>query len=245
MPYEQLLSRIDARLRALGLSERAACMKADVGVNTIRHIRNRGHAPKPENLARLAAVLRVPPAYLLEAAAASVAEQEDDTPSLQPVQVRTVYVKGEVQAGVWREAVEWEPSDWSPIYLPDDHRYPGVERFGLLVRGTSMDRLYPAGSVVVVVRFEDIGRSPKPGERVVVIRRSATHDHFEATVKVFEIDEARRVILWPKSSDPEHQTPIVLPPMTADEEGNGLDGDHAAVPDIVISGLIIGSYRSE
>lgn len=68
MAYELLLSRIDAGLQAKRLSERKACLLAGVGINTIRHIRVRGHAPKADNLAKLAPVLGYPASYLLDAA---------------------------------------------------------------------------------------------------------------------------------------------------------------------------------
>ena len=245
MAYELLQQRIAERLKVIGISERAACLKAGVGVNTVRHMRKRDHSPKIENLVRLAAVLRVPASYLLDAAAEAETEDGNDKMPLRPVSVMTVYVKGAVQAGVWADAIEWDSSDWLPIFVPEEARYPRVERFGLQVRGNSMDRLYPAGSILITVRFADIGRGPEPGDKVVVIRRSETGDQFEATVKVYELDELNRVILWPRSTDPEHQAPIILPAASYEFAGNGHDGDQASHPDLEISSLVIGSYRSE
>nr|WP_321985361.1 S24 family peptidase [uncultured Lichenicoccus sp.] len=243
MAFELLLARIDERLKTLGLSERAACIKAGVGLNTIRHIRHRGHAPKPETLAKLAGALKVQPSFLLDVSF----EPTPSVPSDQfvPVSLKTIYVKGAVQAGLWTDAVEWDGTDWTPIHIPDDSRFPGIERFGLLVRGRSMDRVYAEGSIVIIVRFADIARDPHPGERVVVVRRSPTGDQYEATIKSYDITEDNRVVLWPQSTDPEYQVPIILPRRTEEVTAGGNDGDQAGYPDLVIMGLVVGSYRIE
>lgn len=247
MAYEVLLSRIDERLRALKLSERKACMLADVGLKTIYHIRARGHAPKPAALAALAKkALHVPASYFLDVAAG-----DDES---RPIILSTVYVKGAVQAGAWRDAIEWNGDEWYSVTSPEDDRFPGIERFGLEVRGTSMDRMYPEGTIVIVVRFGDIARKPKPGERVVVLRRSPTGE-YEATLKEYQLDDRGRHILWPRSTDPEFQTPFILsegePPVSQDYEplprniSAGDLGHAAGEPDIVIAALVVGSFRRE
>lgn len=247
MAYELLLSRIDERLTALGLSERKAALMAGVGVNTIRHIRNRGHAPKPVNLAKLASVLKVPAAHLLEAAA------ESGSHNAAPNILAQVPVRGAIQAGVWREALEWPEQDWYAITTPIDDRYPGIERFGLVVCGASMDRLYPEGTIVLVVKFGDLMRTPNPGERVVVLRRDRRNGEYEATLKEFDIDARGRAVLWPRSNDPEFQSPIILggqiplsfgdEPMPAVAAAGSLHD--AGDPDVMVAALVVGSYRPE
>ncbi|AXC27584.1 MULTISPECIES: LexA family transcriptional regulator [Acetobacter] len=234
MAYELLLSRIADCLHRSELSETAACEAAGVGVNTIRHIRKRGHSPKIENLCKLAYFFGVPPAYFLEAAAVG-GEASDG----QMLQVQTVFVKGAVQAGRWKDAVEWAPTDWYPVYTPTNIRYPNVEKFGLLVRGDSMNKVYPDGSIVIAIKFSDIGSCPQIGQRVVVVRRSV--DGFEATVKKFDKDGKGRIILWPESFSPEYQQPIILD--GAHKEV--YDGSSACAPDVSIEALVVGSYRSE
>ena len=117
-----------------------------------------------------------------------------------------------------------------------------------------MDLLYPEGTMVIVVRYGDIGRGPAPGERVIVLRRAQDMDAYEATVKEFQIDAKGRRVLWPRSSDPDFQAPFILADGQATEEiplsglpsyadaGNLHDGGE---PDISIVGLVIGSYRDE
>lgn len=250
MSYELLLTRIKERLDALGLSERKACLMADVGLNTIRHIRVRGHAPKPENLAKLAKALEVPASYFLEAAVetkVSGADSADNQAAGRThIGIETVFVKGYVQAGTWQEALEWPTSDWKPVYIPHDNRYPESRPFALEVRGTSMDKIYPDGSVIIAVTLDDLGRMPRSGERVVVLKRAGDGSgYMEATVKKYQIDSAGRHILWPESHDPLYQAPIILDEIAQSLGQCGHDADHAGCCDLAIHAIVIGSYRPE
>lgn len=222
-------------------------MNAKLNPEFIRDLRRRPHSPGVDNLARLAVALGVPPAYLIEAI-------EPETDGLHPTRLATIHVRAAVQAGAWREAVEWKSEEWFAVTVPVDDRFPGAPVYGLQVRGNSMDLIYPDGTVVLVVPFFDVGRLPEAGEKVVVLRRSISGE-YEATLKQYEVDKQGRHVLWPRSSDPEFQSPIILegddPPVAL--AGNGLPTaesagafDHAAGhPDLVISALVIGSYRRE
>lgn len=250
MAFETLLQRIDERLKALGISERKACLNANVHVDTIRRIRNRGQSPRPSTLSQLAEALGVPDSYFLEAAVDKIgpAARADF------IRLQRVHVKGFVQGGVWRDAIEWPIQDWYSLQVPSDDRFPGMERIALEVRGNSMDRLYPEGTIVVCVSYGDIGRGPKPGERVICLRRGSTGD-YEATIKEYQLDDRGRHVLWPRSSDPEFQQPIILPTaqLPVAESGQLLPGTAQAGPfandgmpdDVVIAALVIQSVRRE
>lgn len=247
MAYELLLRRIDERLKILNLSERKACLQAEVGVNTIRHIRKRGHAPKIAALVKLSKVLQVPAEYLTDAAAQGEIERESG-------QSERVMIIGSVQAGVWKAALEWNPEEWRVLPVPADARFPGVTRYGLKVVGPSMNKVYPEGTIVIVVSFGELGRTPLSGERVIAMRRDET-GQYEATVKEYELAPDGRHILWPKSTDPEFQTPVVISAKVlplAEQDGPfpqsayaGLDGHTTGEPDLVITALVVGSYRVE
>lgn len=161
---------------------------------------------------KIAAALRIDPADLLPARQA----------------VGQVMVCGDVQAGAWREALQWPEEDWYEAPVPDDPRYAGVRRFALEVRGASMNRVYPDGTILICVNPAEAEMAPKPGQRVIVQRRSP-EGLIEATVKELQQDEAGGYWLWPRSDHPEHQTPIRVD-----------DGEEAE-----ITGLVIGSYRPE
>jgi len=244
MSYDLLLSRIQERLTATGMSERKACITAGVGLNTIRHIRSRGHAPKPANLQKLAVALGVNPSYFLDVAAGN-SELDPPPQKADALPVNTVFVKGTVQAGLWQEALEWPASDWRAINIPTDSRFAGAERFGLLVSGESMNRIYPDGSIAIAVRLDAIGRMPRSGERVVAIKRSNSGSGVEATIKRFEETADGRKILWPESYNPDFQVPIVLDDIASNISFDGHDADHACTLDLEIVAIIIGSYRPE
>lgn len=248
MSIERMLEMIDERVRVLGPSERKILLNNDLDLSTIKRIRNRRQIPGAAVIAQLEAALKVAPGVLYEMVA-------DRKSAPAPIPLEQIFVRGEVQAGVWKSAVEWEPSEWFPITVPVDARYAGLPRYALLIRGDSMNRLYPDGTVVINVRFIDLLRSPESGERVVTLRRALTSDDYEATVKEYEFDpNLDRHLLWPRSTDPEFQTPIIIPAnrFIRIEEGQEIPTDdlmmhlpQAGEPDVMISALVIGSYRPE
>lgn len=248
MKYALLITRIEKAMDALGISERKLCMTAGVGEHAIRNIR-KGHAPKPDNLHKIALVLGIPDAYLLEAAATPTprngAAAGIPSPHDAIAQVETVYVKGAVQAGLWQDALEWPAIDWKQVYIPTDLRYPNTPRFGLEVRGPSMNKIYPEGSIIIAVKLDDIGRQARSGERVVVLRRSNNSSEMEATVKKYEITPDEKHVLWPESTDPFFQSPIILNELAKEFSADSLDADHAACCDVEIYAVVVGSYRPE
>lgn len=253
MSVEVLLRRIDERLRQLKaadpkMSERRILMSQELDFATIRRIRNRGQTPGVVILGKLETALRVPPGYLTEAVS-------DREAVAGPIKLTRIYVKGAVQAGIYRDAIEWDGDEWYSMTVPTDDRFPGVERFGIEVRGNSMNAVYPEGTVVLVVRFGDIARGPKSGERVVALRRSAETGEFEATLKEYQLDGQGRHILWPRSDDPDFQSPFILSsaqvPVSQSYEPlptQAFAGDlsHAAgEPDVTVAALVVGSFRKE
>ena len=148
--------------------------------------------------------------------------------------VTQIPVVGAVQAGEWIEAVEWDSEERTSLWVPVDKRLPDVSRKAYEVRGTSMNLIYPPGSLVICVSTIDSGIHPKPGAHVLVQRRDRT-GLYEVTIKEFIVDSSGRPWLWPRSSDPQFQAPIAIP--TPDEHD---DND-----DVTLSGLVIASYRVE
>lgn len=125
--------------------------------------------------------------------------------------LRNVEIVGIVQAGVWREAVELPIEDRRMLPLPIPATFEGMPVQAFDVRGPSMDEIYPHGTVIVGVKFLDLGRSPRSGERVVAVR-SNDQGMWESTCKEFRIDRDGKPRLWPRSTHPNFQQPIVLEP---------------------------------
>ena len=248
MSIDALLDVIDQRLTALKMKDRKACIKAGLHVDAIRNMRRFRRPAHVATLAKLEIALGLSTGTLVDLAANAPPRERAS------VQLQRVMVRGAVQAGVWREAIEWDGDEWYSVTVPADDRFPGAERHGFEVRGTSMDKIYREGTVVIAVRFGDIMRHPNPGERVICLRRDPNGEGYEATIKEYQIDDKGRHILWPRSNDPEHQTPFILTsadlPVSQDYEPlpkvvHARTYRDVSEPDIVISGLVIGSYSTE
>ncbi|KXU99259.1 hypothetical protein AD929_15820 [Gluconobacter potus] len=229
-PTTQIGARLLKILNEKGISMRAASLGAGLSESAAKHvIYGSSQSPRLTTISQIAAYLDIPTSEIT----GSDAQQKN---AAVPIHTTQIEVRGDVQAGVWREAIEWPQADWYAITVPIDTAYQGFHRYGLKVCGQSMNKVFPEGSVVVVINFGDLGRLPKTGDFVVAVQRCSKTDQFEATVKAVQIRDDGTVILWPQSWDPAFQTPVVLPP----QDGH----DHAGVPDVAIQALVVGSYQS-
>lgn len=147
--------------------------------------------------------------------------------SPEPPSPTTIWVAGHVEAGAFREAVEWDRSLWYPVDVPVPERFRKMAK-ALEVRGTSMNLEYPPGSVAIWVDALDY-RAPRHEDHIVVYRYQKD-GAVEATVKELRVDGDQRW-LWPRSTDPLHQSPI--------DVNNPSD----EIESIEIKGIVIGSYR--
>lgn len=143
-------------------------------------------------------------------------------------------IRGEVQAGMFRDAIELPVDEWEIVHVP---RPPGrhTAHFGLKVRGTSMNLEYPEGTILVCVPILHYQADVRPGDHVIVQRRARADDGVEGTVKELRLDEQGRYWLWPKSSDPEHQTPYLWP--------QGQAEDCAGGDEIKVIAIVVADYR--
>lgn len=146
----------------------------------------------------------------------------------EPPSPTSIWVSGDVQAGAWRVAVEWDQSEWYPVDVPVPSRFRGRAK-ALEVRGTSMNVDYPEGSVAIWVDMLDF-RPPQSGDDVVVYS-ICQDDLIEATIKEYRIDDDGTRWLWPRSHDPLHQAPV------------NIKDPGERVKEIIVQGLVIGSYR--
>ncbi len=181
---------------SLGRSiDRAAVDKMQKGIRRI----------KADELYAISSVTGFP---LPDELAASIRPATDGAGAIlgaEHVPLKPVTVVGAVQAGVYVEALEWPPDEWYSAPVAALPQYAQFHQTGLAVRGDSMNELYPDGSVVICVKFIDLGRDPRDGERVIVQRRVGTE--WEATVKELRQHADGSWWLWPRSSSPEFQQP--------------------------------------
>ena len=117
-----------------------------------------------------------------------------------------IRIKGAVQAGVWAESSEWDDAEGYAVNAPIPAEYEGAA-YGVVVRGTSMNKVYPEGSIAIVVSIHDLVRDVRNGDRVRV-RRTRLDGMIETTVKELIAGADGKLWLWPRSSDPRWQQPI-------------------------------------
>jgi transcriptional regulator with XRE-family HTH domain len=118
-----------------------------------------------------------------------------------------VPVMGELQAGVWREALEIPPDDREsvPFFIPPEYR--DYQLAAYVVRGNSMNQVFRSGSYVLVASTIANGLRPRNGQNVLVSRRNRDGLH-EATIKEYVVAPDGTEWLWPRSTAPEYQAPI-------------------------------------
>lgn len=217
----QKIRELRKRLR-LGQEEFADLVGVSQG--TISKWERGEDSPRLENVRKLAELAREPVSdFWLEEDEHRLAGEGWHPPTR---------VIGAVQAGQWVESVEWDEDQQFDVIMPFPRAWPEFPTYGFLVRGSSMNLLYPEGSVVVAVPTIVSGIDPKPGDRVVVQRRD-DQGLYEVTVKEFTRDSQGRVWLWPRSDDPEWQGPI--------DPRDGADKR----AEILVTGIIVASLRLE
>lgn len=148
-------------------------------------------------------------------------------PQTTALNVREIPVIGEVQAGVFREAVEIPEEERIMLPMVNLSGYNQLQLFGLKVIGPSMDLHYPDGSYVIVASAADT--DVRDGDKVVVYRSQG--ELRETTIKQVEVEADGRIALVPKSTHPDFQERIYLSP---DEQ----DGPEIAY-------VVIASYNME
>lgn len=221
-----IASRIQARLRQLELSANAASLRAGLPRDAIRDIiAGKSRNPRADTLLKIAAALEIDPAYLLD--------PNHETGGVSPLAEGEVAlpIRYEVAAGAWmaHDDLREEPYGFSAAL-----RLPEYERWGQWlerVRGDSMNRLVPDGSLVHVVDAVGMGYAPRHDDLVVVIRTRAQGAFIERSMKQISFGPSG-VELWPRSHDPRWSSPLIL--------SAGLEENEDATVEIV--GLVVRAY---
>ncbi len=186
---------VEQRTR-LGLTQAAVADMLDVAQATYQRWERGTREPSFSDLERVAAIFGV-----------SVAELLSGSASVAPLGPQ-LFVKGNVAAGIWREAWQWDQTDWQSFTGSPHTQTPLEHRFGLRVIGDSMDMIFPSGTILECVSsfYEPALTS---GRKVIVVRERSGGE-FEATVKEYFIDSDGQEWLIPRSNNPAFQRPIAL-----------------------------------
>lgn len=141
-----------------------------------------------------------------------------------------VRVRAHVEAGVWAESYEWPEDDWYEVAIPASRELEGVNLYGAETRGSSMNKVYPEGTILIFTPLIESQETIRPGKRYIVQRERADGLR-EDTVKTLFLDDTNKLWLMPESTDPRHQQPIEL---------TGENGDS-----VRIVGRVLYSFRPE
>jgi SOS-response transcriptional repressor LexA len=149
----------------------------------------------------------------------------------EPARVIAAPVRGIAEASTWREYEDFDYDTIDPVpTLPG--KWAHLEQFAYKVSGPSMDKAgILDGTFVVCVPYFQARAGTSDGDVVVVERRRGPA--VERTVKRLKI-VGGQFELWPESTHPRWQSPIVVTPNGAMHEGDGTT--------VEIVGLVIGRY---
>lgn len=95
------------------------------------------------------------------------------------------------------------------VPVPPDPKFPTRASFGLVVSGTSINKIAQDGDVLVCLSYAEAGFEIRDGDLAIVERRMAQEGLVEVTAK-----RVRRFVdrleLHPESTDQRWQTPLVV-----------------------------------
>ena len=212
-----------ARERAGYSSARLAAQAIGTSIATYSQHENGTRGFSNEVARRYALFFKVPVEWL------SLGINHNDPSTFIPLGP-SLFIKGVVAAGVWKEVWEFAPDEWEVFTGRADISAPERQRFGLRVEGDSMNMVYPPGTIVECVAFT--GQTIENGRRVVILR-TRVDGMREATVKEFVTDQEGVVWLLPRSTNPAFQAPVRL-----DQPANDIET-------IEILGIVVSSIRPE
>lgn len=214
---EALKKHVESLLKEAGHNPTSASREAGLNVHFVRQwLSGRVRSPGADQLRRVAEVLGVTLDELTKTATprgtSDVRWSEFETepparraPSGGPI-LPARYI---VQAGVWAEVDEQRQAGLLGPPVAADARYPKSAQWLELVRGDSIDKVYPDGAWIHVVDAVAIGYAPSSDDFVVVERKRHQGGLIERTVK--QVAKKRgRIELWPRSNNPKWKEPIAL-----------------------------------
>lgn len=221
---DTIITRIEQRLADLGLTAESASKAAGLSRDAIRGIRRglddgKQRGVSTYTLERLAPILKVAPEWLAFGAETTRAAGL----VAAPVQTR-------LQAGLWSDHPAAAIEGRDPVYVPAELVPRGATIYAAEVVGNSMNRVYPAGTWVVLERRFDEPATLMPGRRYHV-ERQRPDGSVESTLKLVRRRADGSIWLVPESDDPEFQAAMPLA---------GVAGEHVSFVGRVLCALVPG-----
>jgi SOS-response transcriptional repressor LexA len=200
-----LQTRVKERMGALGLNPFETAKRANLGASYVRDIlRGKTRMPNAENIAKLAAVLETTADYLMD-------RSSDSTLRVVAAKVEGVPVLGRVAANTWYTAdddvIDVDTDDIERI--PSISGYPVEWQFGMIVDGNCLNKVANDGDRLVCLDLIKSGTPIMEGDLIIVERSKFGGQMRQRTAKRVKKTKAGYE-LWPESTDPAHQEPILL-----------------------------------
>ncbi len=131
---------------------------------------------------------------------------------LKPISTKVesmLHVRGKVAASAWIDVEEMDfgYDDMQPV--PSVSMYPAEWQFALEVEGNCLNKRADDGDILICLDIIKAQEDFKEGDLVVVERRKYGGQMVQRTAKRVR-KTANGYELWPESTDPAHQDPIVL-----------------------------------
>lgn len=226
--YEKLRALVTAELPKFK-SARAVSLEATGGKNPdlVRNLLA-GTNPQLAGVVGICTAMKIPLGAVMGRLEADVA-----LPSTSDDDGAWLTINGEVEAGVFRAQPEWSPEDWYQVELEpinDGHRH-----HGLIVRGRSMDRIFPPGTILRIIDALEIGYTIGQDDYVIVEQRRG--DLVEVTCKKVSLRPDGNYELIAESFLEQYQEPIFIgrPVMEGDGASfDNMDADETRVRAVVV-----------
>lgn len=202
---ESILSRVEARMEELGVSERATEIRAFGKAGTMRNWRRRDILPRIDTLMQLAPVLDTSIEWLL------TGKQPESAPDLtelseQPQQVNVI---GKVAANTWLDVENMDFSHEDIMQVPSASGFPPSLQYALVVSGNCLNKIARNGDILVCLDLIKANVEFAADDLVIVERSRFEGQMIERTAKRVRVTSTG-FELWPESNDPAHQEPIRL-----------------------------------
>lgn len=153
------------------------------------------------------------------------------TPSTGLTSLPAILTRGEVAAGTWLDLdVELRPEDFEQYPIAAHPAYPAEAQYGLLVRGTSINKVAESGDVLHCLDLGIVPVEPQTDDYVIAERRRYQAGQKEVTAKRIS-RRGRVVVLSPHSTD-ERWKPIEFDPAKQKDE-----------EEVAIVAIVLAFYR--
>lgn len=203
------VSRIQERLEATGKSVRRAALDAGLSETALKDLlANPKQSPKLDTMQKLAESLGSDPAWLAYGVSGDIAKAQEQTATRDDDSLPVI---GEVAAGRWLEADDHvDVPAFDPVPITPDRRWRREDQYGLVVRGTSLNRIAVDGDILACVNAVAARYRPAEDDLVIVEMRRNAGLLRQRTAKRY-MKQGNHVELWPDSDDPRWQKPIIIP----------------------------------